>query len=361
MKPTSSIRGSALALIGGQYGSEGKGVIAAHIAQRYDVHVRVGGPNAGHSFYYGDQLFKMQSVPCGWINPHALLVIGPGGLVDFHQIQTEIDDIRARTGIDVTERLFIDAKATVLDSRHKAEEGGVEGELHTRIGSTGKGVGAARRARLDRDPTQVILAGSPLVLARGLESRIKADTREILQEALDHGDDVLLEGTQGSGLSLIHGPWPYVTSADTNAAQFAVDVGLAPRMVDRTCLVVRTFPIRVAGNSGPLNDETTWAEMSRRIGTPVEEKTTVTLKTRRIGGWDDELFHQAVGLNAPTSIALMFVDYLSPIDTGVTRWNDLSRKTVEFVDRLEKMANAPVLLIGTGGPRWNVVDRGGQL
>jgi adenylosuccinate synthase len=184
----------------------------------------------------------------------------------------------------------------------------------------------------------------------------------MITEAVRYGHrSCLLEGTQGSGLSLIHGPWPYVTSADTNAAQMAADVGLPPRMITKTLLVARTYPIRVAGNSGPMYQEISWDVISERMGRKITEQTTVTKKTRRVGEWDEYLFVKSCQLNAPTSVALTFVDYLSPADEGVEDFPSLSRDAKRMVHYVESLARAPVSLIGTGGNPWRVIDRGGSL
>lgn len=354
-------RPEVLAVVGAQFGSEGKGVVVHALAPGFDVHVRVGGPNAGHSFYHQSVLYKLQSIPCGWTNPRAKLVIGRGAIVDPNILMSEIEKIKKFGREDIRHRLFIDSNALWLTKAHHKAEGGVEGEIHRRIGSTGEGVGATRAARLARDgdigsPTvsDFIRESDPLGLKKCL-----CDTVTLLNEEIQkRGRSCLLEGTQGSGLSLIHGPWPYVTSSDTNAAQFAVDCGIAPRLINRTMLVARSFPIRVAGNSGPLEKEISWGELSNEIGRPVEEKTTVTKKIRRIGRWDEALFKRAILLNSPTSLALTFVDYLCPEDEGKIDYADLSYRTRAFILYMESLANAKVAMIGTGGKEWNVIDRG---
>lgn len=356
-------RGNVLAVVGAQYGSEGKGVIVNHIANDYDVHVRVGGPNAGHSFYHQQKLYKMQVIPCGWTNPNAILVLGRGMVVDPHQLIEELEEIE-KAAPDILLRLRIDPLAGLLHDGHHDAEGGIHGEIHQRIGSTGHGVGAARRDRLDRDPSRTSLFGevaADYVASHGrwnLSDFLWSDTPGMLNSFIDEGTNVLLEGTQGSGLSLIHGPWPYVTSADTNAAQMAADVGLAPRLVNRTMLVARTFPIRVAGNSGPLENEMTWDEMSERMGRPVLEQTTVTKKVRRVGAWDNELFARACTLNRPTSVALTFADYLDSSIAGTTDWAQLmaSPEILKYARNAAAIAGAPLTHISTGGDFWSVAD-----
>lgn len=350
------VKGNILAVVGGQYGSEGKGVVVNHIANRYDVHVRVGGPNAGHSFNHDGSVFKMQVVPCGWTNRKATLVLGRGMLIDPEHLRKEVQMVE-RNDPTIWKRLLVDGRAGILSKEHHAEEGGTAGELHQRIGSTGEGVGASRLARIRRDPSNFKFFWE-VAPDFDLTNLMCGDTQAVIMNQLAENKNVLLEGTQGSGLSLIHGPWPYVTSADTNAGQMAADVGIPPRFVNRTCLVVRTYPIRVAGNSGPLQGELTWADMSARVGKDLEERTTVTKKVRRVGEWDEKLFMQGVELNHPTSIALMFADYISPEDEGKRRFSSLSKRTRDFVKYVEDLSGVPVALIGTGGPTWAICDRG---
>lgn len=358
-------RGDILAVVGAQYGSEGKGNIVAHIANDYQVHVRVGGPNAGHSFKSDGRTWKMQSIPCGWINPEATLVIGRGALISIDQLVKEFEEL-GDAGIDLTPRLLIDKGAGIISPWHHNQAGGVHGEAHRRYGSTGEGVGVARLARIDRRPGEgdsgFYHAGTlPLSMVpknfRDTWSRMLIDDtpRAILSRCAD-GQNVLLEGTQGSALSLIHGPWPYVTNHDTNAAQFAADCGLPPRLVNRCLLVMRTLPIRVAGNSGPMQYEISWDEVSRRVGKKVTEQTTVTKKTRRVAEWDEALIEQAVLLNGPTSVAINFLDYLDPKCEGISDSGDLSERAWTFIDYVDRMCGAPVRMVGVGGENWNVLN-----
>lgn len=304
-------RGKLCVMVGGQYGSEGKGAVAAHVARDYDVHVRVGSPNAGHTIWWHGAKHVMQSVPCGWINPRAKIVIGRGALLNMRQLAKEIIHIQ-RYYPEFLKRLFIDAEAGVLDERFHEMEGGVDGEMHRRIGSTGEGVGPARVARINRDPEQ-FRQFQQVAEEWGLEDCVTLNTPELIARWQSEGDDVLIEGTQGSGLSLLHSHWPYCTSVDTNAAGIISEVGIAPARVTDVLLVCRTYPIRVAGNSGPMENEITWEELSERLGQEVTpERTTVTHKVRRIAEWDDRLFHKSCVLNAPTQIALTFCDYVDP-------------------------------------------------
>ena len=118
-------RGKLCVMVGGQYGSEGKGAIARHLADRYDVHVRVGSPNAGHTFYWNGAKHVMQSIPCGWINERAKIVIGRGALLNHKALMRELVHVM-QWYPDFLERLYIDANAGVLDERFHEQEGGVE-------------------------------------------------------------------------------------------------------------------------------------------------------------------------------------------------------------------------------------------
>lgn len=341
-------------LIGGQYGSEGKGVIASFLANEYNAHIRVGGPNAGHSFIYKGFLYKMQSIPCGWVNPNAKLIIGAGGLIDVENLISEIETIKTHAGQDVGNRLYIDKHCGILSSNFKEAEGGTQGEIHQRIGSTGEGVGAARKARMDRQIGGFKFAKD----IPELQPYLTQNVSEMINAMIDNGETALIEGTQGAELSLIHcNQYPYCTSADTNAGQMIADVGLSPAVVRDIILTARTYPIRVAGNSGPMFHETTWADLSRKIGRVIIEKTTVTKKVRRVGEWDDDLYLKAIRINRPTYIALNFIDYISPEDVGKTKFEDLSFESKNFISKVEAVGEIPVSLIGTGGDTFNVIDR----
>lgn len=353
----SSKRGKVLAVVGAQYGSEGKGVIVAKIANNYDIHVRTGGPNAGHTFMHKDKKFVMQTVPCGWVNPEARLILGAGALISLDNLFNEIEAIR-QVDPSIVERLMIDANAGVITDLHHDEEGGIEGDIHKRIGSTGKGVGAARRDRVMRDPEKlprikdIDFRGTPVT-----PGMIKEDTAMWMNKSIDNGGRVLLEGTQGQGLDLIHGPWPFVTSNGCSAAQLLADAGIGATRLTDVLLVARTFPIRVAGNSGPMEGEVDWDYISERVGYTVTEKTTVTKKVRRIAKWDDALFARSVALNDATHVALTFMDYLNPVDEGKTSWASLSPASREFVEFVEIKFGVRVNMIGTGGLGWNVIVR----
>jgi adenylosuccinate synthase len=348
------MRGKLTVLVGGQYGSEGKGAIAKHVAFDYNVHVRVGSPNAGHTIYWSGEKHVMQSIPCGWINPAAQIVIGRGALLNMKQFMKELVHILTYYP-DFLGRLYIDPEAGILSEKFHEQEGGTEGEMHRRIGSTGEGVGPARVARINRDPLE-FKQFKDVAAEYGLEMCMVENTPKLLAQWQDGGDNILIEGTQGSALSLLHSHWPYCTSIDTNAAGIISEVGIAPSRVTDVLMVVRTYPIRVAGNSGYMKNEISWEELNKRMGVEIQpEKTTVTKKVRRIAEWDNELFYQSYILNAPTEIALTFADYIDP---AIADTMDASKVVnSEKIKRFLQNTSMPLELIryvGTGAK--TVVD-----
>lgn len=327
------------AIVGGQYGSEGKGAVVAALADRFDVAVRTGGPNAGHSLWHDGRVYKMRSIPCTWINPNCQLVLGAGAVIDMEVLEAEVD-LTGRTPM-------IDERATIIS--HNDRDWEAKSPL-TAMGSTLEGVGSARIRKIQRDvDAESVLARDVVPASAG------TDTVHYLWAKLNRGANVLLEGTQGSGLSLHHGLWPWVTSTDTNVSQLLADAGIAPTWLEHTLLVVRTYPIRVGGPSGPMpGGEIEFSDLG--IATP--ERTTVTNKIRRISGWDAEVVERAVMLNQPCGIVLTFTDYLDPGVRGAVNPFIIaaSPPVVEFVAALEKGTRVPIVMAGTGGERFEMVS-----
>jgi adenylosuccinate synthase len=348
-------------VVGGQYGSEGKGNIVATKYASHEVHVRVGSPNAGHTIYdpESNTWHKMQVIPCGWINRSATLIIGRGALIDIHQLQKELEAI-AEIDPNIYDRLLIDDRAWCITSADRETERNIR--LQESIGSTQEGVGQSRIKRLHRRPED--LDRQFRYLGYQYESRQRrltemgCDTVSVLNSMRRRSNcRILVEGTQGSGLSIYHGEWPYVTTTDTNVCGILSECGIAPGPDITSTLVVRTYPIRVAGNSGPLNGELDWTQVSNRVGRHIEERTTVTKKIRRVGEWDDALYSRSVMLNAPTNIALMFADYVEPelankSTVKETVWADKQNKLgtgiLDWMDQYTSIDPDRLVYLGTG-------------
>jgi adenylosuccinate synthase len=183
-------------------------------------------------------------------------------------------------------------------------------------------------------------------------SRCRVETvAPLLHNVLDDGGDVIVEGTQGFALSLLHGPdYPFVTSRDTTAAGFAMEVGLSPRLIKEIVMVVRTFPIRVGGPSGPFAEEISWDEIARTSGAPqaFPEYTSVTRRLRRVARFNLEAVKIACAYNRPTSLAVMGIDRLDYANTGITDLNRLTTKARDFLEQIQRSTGVRVEFCGTG-------------
>lgn len=357
--------GKLIVVAGAQFGSEGKGAVADHLTRPNREHnpvaVRVAGPNAGHTIHGQcppsciqgpDHLFngewighpwRLRSVPVSAVNNQdATLIIAAGSEVDLEVLSGEVSELD-EAGYQVSGRLIIDPQATILDRDHIAME--QADRIQERLGSTAKGIGAARaeriwrRARLIKDESSV---GS-----------LVGHTADYMQAALTAGRTVMIEGTQGYGLGLHAGHYPHCTSSDARAIDFLAMAGISPWMPGVTefevWLAARVRPIRVAGNSGPMKGETSWAE----LGLP-EEFTTVTKKVRRVGEWDGALVRRAVESNggAPVvRLAVTMADTLFDGLRGVNSPGELDDATWPEVDswlsKLEDESGARVEFVGT--------------
>jgi adenylosuccinate synthase len=300
----------------------------------------------------------MQQLPCGWTNPEANMVLGPGAVISPEILDRELA-LATRFFPDMPTRVWIDERATILTTDDAEEEGHTDGILHERIGSTGEGVGAARHKKLDRVLSRLTIARQMTLWAHPVNV---VNTTPKMRQWIENGHNVLLEGTQGYGLSMHLGHWPYVTTSNCTAQQMASDAGV-PR-VDEVIMVVRTYPIRVAGNSGPLAGEITWEDVSRRAGRNISERTTVTKKVRRVGTFDVQQVLDAAFVNGATGVVLTFGDYLGPHNEYVTELDRMTSEAREWVTALQSQLNEiglPILAVGTGfslDKGWTYIDLG---
>lgn len=334
-------------VVGGQWGSEGKGAVIYEIGSDYRTHVRVGGPQAGHSVKLSSgKVLKLQCIPVG-----ALLgkesVIGMASVLDPDVLHREIgwfEDL----GIPLD--LTIDPAATVLSYRYKEDE--KMAGLVSRLGSTGKGVGMARAERIMRRAATVGTWASHQEIAPGVRV---GDTRALLRQRLiDPANGVLVEAAQGVQLSLFSsGYYPFVTSSEATPTGSFADLGIPLRLASRfeTMGVFRTFPIRVAGNSGPMPNEITWEELEGWRGVPIpesEKTTTVTLKTRRVAQWDAHVAFRSVVEAGIDMATLSFLDYPYPEISGLVDYDAFPGKVKKYVNAREKELGIPIVMCGTG-------------
>ena len=256
-------RGKVFVVVGGQYGSEAKGLFASYLAKKENVDyaVRTGSINAGHTVFYKGKAYKNQQIPVAWINPHTRLVIGAGAYVSPGVLEREIKMIEEATGQSIKDRLFIDGRCGSQLPIHAEREAG----LHERMGSTGEGVSEAIKDKMDRKFDYARFAGTPYAMRYKGKSYQEEDTVRALNRAYDEGGTILVEGTQGALLDLHLSYYPFCTSRQTIAASWLAEAGLSPNMNLEIAMICRTFPIRVAGNSGPMPNEVGWTDLLRSM------------------------------------------------------------------------------------------------
>jgi len=327
-------------VVGGFFGDEGKGKLIAYLAlkDKPAIVVRGGvGPNAGHTVEFEDRTYSLRMVPSGFTNKESRLLIGPGVCIEPDIFLKEI----ALTGTD--SRIGVDPRCGIIEERHVQAEVS-SSHLSKQIGSTKSGVGACNADRALRIAK----------VARDIPSLSKylVDVPAEVNSALDGGKDVLVEGTQGTFLSLYHGTYPYCTSKDVCASAVCSDVGLGPTRVSDVTLIFKSFVTRVGEGElpGQLSREETLDRKWMEYG-------TVTGRERRAAPFSFDLAKRAVMLNGATQIAVTKIDLISPVASGVRRYEDLPAESKDFVKKIEDEVGKPVVLIGTGPSTWDIIDR----
>ncbi|WP_423793271.1 adenylosuccinate synthetase [Methanocaldococcus indicus] len=333
---------SCLIIVGGQWGDEGKGKVISYICSKDkpDVIARGGvGPNAGHTVNVKGKSYGIRMVPTGFPHKEAKLAIGAGVLVDPEVLLKEVEMLKE---FNVKERLIVDYRAGIIEEKHKLMDRQDE-HLSKEIGTTGSGCGPANVDRVLRILKQ----------AKDIEElkEFLGDVSELLNDTLDNGGDVLIEGTQGTFLSLYYGTYPYVTSKDTTASSFAADVGIGPTKVDDVLVVFKSYPTRVG--AGPFPTEMS-EEEAERLG--LVEYGTVTGRRRRVGYFDFEMAKKACRLNGATQIAITGLDKYDKSCYGVREYNKLTKKARDFIEKIEEVTKVPVTIISTGPGMNQTID-----
>ena len=320
-------------IVGGQFGSEGKGKVAWWFAKQKQVSsvVRVGGTNSGHTVIGNNGTpVIFRTLPTAAIDCEVNCILPAGSYIDvdilFHEIQI--------AGIS-PKKVKIHPNAAIITEEQKQMERNAG--LLERIGSTGSGTGAAVSMRAMRD--------NRFVCAKdvGELSQFVCDTDEFLRQEISHGHDVLIEGTQGFGLSSLHSLYyPKATSRDTTAAGFLSETGLSPFDVTHIIMVIRAYPIRVAGESGPLPNELTWDDVTAlaKKDVPIREYTSVTNHLRRVGKFDSDVVLRAIRANRPDHIVLNHLDYIP----GVA--GTISPERTAFIDSVQQQIHTKIGYVG---------------
>lgn len=327
-------------VVGGFFGDEGKGKLTAYLAlrDRPAIVARGGvGPNAGHTVKVQGKTYSLRLIPSGFVSKESRLLIGPGVLVSPSILLKEIELT------DTGSRIGLDRQCAIIEQRHIDEESRSE-HLVKKIGVTKSGVGACNSDRIFRSAK----------LARDIPelSGLLADVSEELNKALDERHDVLLEGSQGTFLSLFHGTYPFCTSKDVCASAICSDVGIGPTDVDEVIVVFKAFVTRVG--EGPLEGQLSEEETRDRGW---QEFGTVTGRLRRAAPFSFELAKKAVHLNGATQAAITKVDVVFPGAVGRKTFEELPQQARDFVKQVEEAIDVPVTLIGTGPSTEDLIDR----
>jgi len=177
------------------------------------------------------------------------------------------------------------------------------------------------------------------------------DVAQECNDVIDRGENLIIEGSQGFGISLYYGTYPFVTSKDTSASQLAADVGVGPTRIDDVVVVFKAFPTRVG--EGPFETEMS-PEDAGKLG--IAEFGTVTGRARRIGYWDPKMARYSAMINGATEAAITGLDRIDPAVTGVHEYEKLTEPVRRFIEQAEKDAGIPFTLLSTGPGQNDIVD-----
>ncbi len=328
-------------VVGGFFGSEGKGKVVAYLAlrNRPSIVARGGvGPNAGHTIVYSGREYKLRQIPSGFTNRDSRLLIGAGVLIDPDVFLREVEttDTRGRIGVD--------NQCAVVEPMHIQREA-KDPYLSQVVKSSGTGVGPCMEDRVRRVAK---LAKNYPDLAPYL-----TDVAGEIHAALDEGKPVLVEGTQGTFLSLYHGTYPYCTVKDVTASSICGDVGIGPTKVDDVIVVFKSIVTR-SSPAGALPGELPEEDAQKKGW---QETTTVTGRTRRVAPFNLEMAKRAVKLNGATEIAITKLDAVYSGCFGLRSYEKLPHEARQFIDNLEAEMRIPITLIGTGPEAFDMIDR----
>ncbi|HTT80362.1 MAG TPA: adenylosuccinate synthase, partial [Stellaceae bacterium] len=354
-----------VAVVGAQWGDEGKGKIVDWLSERADVVVRFqGGHNAGHTLVVGDVEYKLSLLPSGVVRPGKLSLIGNGVVVDPWALVAEIDAMRRKgLAISPANLKLADNAALILPSHGALDRAREERRGEKRIGTTGRGIGPAYEDKVGRRAVRVCDLADPTALEdriddllvhhnallRGLDApeidradlvaRLHAVAPKVLpyaapvwrllDEARRGGRRILFEGAQGAMLDVDHGTYPYVTSSNTVAGQAASGSGLAPSAIGFVLGITKAYTTRVG--AGPFPTELHDA-VGQILGDRGREFGTVTGRRRRCGWFDAVAVRQAIRTAGIDGIALTKLDVLDGFpEIKLCTGYRLAGKTYDYV------------------------------
>ena len=326
-------------IVGAFWGDEGKGKIISYLALKdnIDFCVRTGSVNAAHTVWFEGKKYALHMVPAAFLNPKTRLLIAAGANVDVKTFFAEVELT------NVQDRIAIDQNASIIEEKHGAQD--KASAINKGIGTTGRGVGPALEERVRR--TAKLAKDIP-----ELKPYLTDQVQEV-NDGLDVGKKVLLEGTQGFMLSLfLGGGYPYVTGRDTGASAIASEAGVGPTRVDDVLIVYKSFITRVG--AGPLPGEITKEEAQKRGWFEVAAGTG---RDRRSAPFDFELAKKTAKINGATQAAMTKLDCIFPDCRSAKQYSDLPKEAKEFINEVEDKTGVPIVLIGTGPEAMDIVDR----
>ena len=339
-----------IAVIGAQWGDEGKGKIVDLLSERFDIVVRYqGGHNAGHSVQIGDQSFVLHLLPSGIIHSGKTCVLGNGMVIDPEAFFEEADRLMAQGIVITPERVKVSSRAHLILPYHRALDHTSEERLgNERVGTTLRGIGPAYEDKAGRRGLRVADALVPDVLRSRIERNLEdanriivayggqaldadsiidetstiverltpfiCDTTHFLNVAAARGDSILLEGAQATLLDVDHGTYPFVTSSSTVVGGALIGTGLAPKHLTGVLGIVRTYTTRVGEGPFPTEMLEGEAELGQMIRERGREYGASTGRPRRCGWFDAFATRYAAEINGFTSVALTKLDVLDALD-----------------------------------------------
>ena len=325
-------------IVGAFWGDEGKGKIISYLAlkDKLDFCVRTGSVNAAHTVWMNGNRYALHMVPAAFLYDKCRLLIAAGANVHVAKFLEEVEQTKVKG------RIGIDQQASIIEEKHSAQD--KASAVNKGIGTTGWGVGPALEERARR--TAKLAKDIP-----ELKPYLTDSVSEI-NDGLDNGKKVLLEGTQGFMLSLFFGGYPYVTGRDTGASAIASEAGVGPTRVDDVLIVYKSFITRVG--AGPLPGEITKEEAQKRGWF---ETAAGTGRDRRSAPFDFELAKKTAKINGATQAAVTKLDSMFPTCRSAHAFDTLPSEAKQFISEVENRTGVPVVLIGTGPDALDIIDR----
>jgi adenylosuccinate synthase len=417
----------AVVVVGAQWGDEGKGKVTDYLAKNADAVVRYqGGNNAGHTIVVEGVTHKFHLIPSGILYSDKECILGNGVVIDPEQLISELDALAVK-GVD-TRALRISDQAHIILPTHKLIDRRSEAEKgDAKIGTTGRGIGPAYRDKVNRCGIRIGDPAHPEALRGKVEQHFRehaaelegtehtidsvhgylvktyarlrphvASTPGLINDILDRGGRVLLEGAQGTLLDIDHGTYPFVTSSSPTAGGACIGAGIGPTRIDRVVGVTKAYATRVGSGPFPTELVDATGELLRQRG---GEYGTTTGRARRCGWIDLVALRHAVRINGITHLALTKLDVLDgletikvctsyrvggavrsdmptdPVDfmavepvletvpgwraptTGARAWIDLPPMAASYISRIEDFLRVPIALVSIGADRAATFSR----